>query len=135
MIATLKLGRAIATSTPRMVITVTSSISVNPAWRFISPVLVDRAVQPSRFARGVDVEDVLAAPRRALRLVLITPESPGLAGHGVDRDLAEELQLLAGVSDLADALDQHFQAGGITLAAELDVGAPDPADVGGLLVL
>src|SRR5204862_7110113 len=59
-----------------------------------SPVFVFRPVQRRAAERRIDVEDVLSAPVRRVRLVLVRPLAPvGALRHRIDRDLAEELQL------------------------------------------
>ena len=69
------------------------------------------SVEGGAGALGVDVEDVLAAEGVGVGVVLIGAEAPfGGAGHGVDGDAAEELDLL--VLNL-DAVDEGFEVGWI----------------------
>src|SRR3954454_23706939 len=100
----LSAGIAIVARMPMMAITMISSSSVNPLCRFrgrfmgrliSSPFPVRDAVQARALRERVDVVDVLAAPGGGIPRVLIAAEAPlVLAGHRIDRDPAQELELL-----------------------------------------
>src|SRR4051794_30967901 len=145
---------------PMRATTVMSSMSVNPrSWPFLRmtdlfttfaataipapiatrdatlPVPVLRAVERLAVRLAVDVVDVLAAPGGRVGIVLVAAHAPlVLAGHGIDRDPPQELQLVVDPPDLVDALHERVQVRWIALAAELHVGAADLARVHGRLV-
>ncbi len=80
-------------------------------------------------ALGVDVEDVLPAAAVGVGLVLVGAQAPvGGAGHGIDRDGAQEADFF--VLDV-DAVDQRLQVRRIVVAVGLGL---DAALVGGVLV-
>src|SRR3954467_12276082 len=61
------------------------------------PVLVFRPVERRSVERRVDVEHVLPAPPRGVRLVLVRAHAPfGRAHHRIDRNVPQVLQLPAG---------------------------------------
>src|SRR5581483_5980994 len=62
----------------------------------VSPCIVFRAVERRALALGVYVKDVLPTPGCRIGIVLIGAQSPvGVAGHRIDRNAAQEAQLLA----------------------------------------
>src|SRR5262245_38255798 len=107
--------------------TISSSINVKP--RAGLPVTVLRSIERLAVERRVDVEHVLPAPPRRIRLVLVRAQAPlGAARHRIDRHAPQKLQLPAGrVVRGGDAFDQGFEIGGIVLAADLDVERSDLA--------
>src|SRR5512134_2282094 len=83
------LSRAPSTPLPH-----SSPVSALPFTTYHLPVLVLRPVERLAVRLREDVVDVLPAPRRRVRLVLVRAHTPlGRVRHRVDRDLAEELQL------------------------------------------
>src|SRR5947208_13434635 len=102
---------------PMIATTIRSSMRVNPRSSRISPVLVERlAVQRLALRRRVDVVDVLVAPGGGVRLVLERAHPPVLrAGHRIDRDAAQELDLLPQRARLLDPLDQGVEIGRVAL--------------------
>src|SRR5512140_3393413 len=107
--------------------TTISSMSVKPRERRGSPGVVGRSIQRLRGALRIDVPDVLAAPARALRLVLVAAQAP-LPGprHRVRRNPPQELQLaVGGGARPVHTLHRYLQVRRVALAAHLDVGAPD----------
>src|SRR5947207_2684771 len=98
-------------------ITTITSMSVNPsnlrtrepANRL--PVTVLRPIQAGATALRIHVKDVLPAPRRRIRLVLIGPQPPfGAAGHRIDRDASQVLQLRPrGVIGASHAFDERLE--------------------------
>src|SRR6266568_963025 len=127
MIATLYWGRAIAARMPMMATTVISSIRVKPAPPLpSSPGVVDRPIERLALALRVDVVDVVPAPRRAVRRVLVASHTPFRAArHGIAGDPPEELELAVEGAHAVHALDQRLQLGRIALAPQLDVGPAD----------
>src|SRR6267142_3640131 len=119
---------------PMIAITIRSSMRVKPFSSRISPVLVGRLSIERLPLRGrVDVVDVLVAPGVRVRLVLIGAHPPLLrARHRVDRDAAQELDLLPERSVLLDAVHQCLEIRRITL--RVDPGLLDDAGVAELLV-
>src|SRR5271169_1454006 len=103
---------ATTASTPMMAMTIISSTRVKPAslLRFVRmialPVGVLCAVQGRALGFAVDVENALAAKGVGCRIVLHRPQAPLLlAGHGIDRNAAQELHLF---TLNIDPLDQRF---------------------------
>src|SRR2546427_8652863 len=127
MIATLYWGSAIAARMEMMATTVISSIRVKPAPPLpSSPGVVDRPIQRLALALRVDVVDVVAAPRRVVRRILVASHTPFRAArHGIAGDPPQELELAVEGAHAVHALDQGFQAGGIALAPQLHVRPPD----------
>src|SRR5437867_9144325 len=93
---------------PMIAITMISSMRVNPFSSRMSPVLVERLAVERLPLRGrVDVIDVLVSPRGGVRIVLIGAHPPVLGlGHRIDRDPAQELDLLPERPVLLDPFDQ-----------------------------
>ena len=123
--------------------TVISSSSVNPSCpvrrptrlRITSPC---RACRPGPCPRLSKYTSHTFCPHhdRLSGVVLVAAHSPLVgAGHGIDRDAPQELQLVVKAPDLAHALHQRLQVRRIALAAQLHVGAADPSLVHRLLVL
>src|SRR5262245_21816970 len=115
-------------STVMIAITMTSSMRVQPpsgrrARRAQLPIDIFRSVEGDAAALGVDIVDVLAAPARRVRIVLIGAHAPLLAARQrIDRDAAEELQLAAaGVAGGADAFDQDLQGRRVSFRAGFEV--------------
>ena len=104
-------------------------------WRITIPVL--RSVERRAAERGVNVEDVLSAPSRGVRFVLVGAQTPlGAAGHRIDRHPPEELQLASGgVVGGGDAIDQRVEVGGIAFVAEAHLERRDLAQIRCVLVL
>src|SRR5262245_34765896 len=104
---------------------------------FVLPVPVFRAVQRLAVERRVDVEHVLAAPARRVRLVLIRPHAPfGAVGHRIGRNAPQELELPARrVVRGGDALDERVEIRRIVLASRFQIERADLSGVGGVLVL
>src|SRR5262249_56289622 len=85
--------------------TIIISISVKPRQepvlgiRFIPeslPILIFRAVERSAFRLAVNVKNVLPIPGGRRGIVLYGAHPPfALASHGIDRNLAQESELLA----------------------------------------
>src|SRR4029077_4754616 len=96
-------------------ITTMSSMSVKPRAERNLPVTVLGAVERGALECRVDVEDVLAAPLRRVRLVLVGTKRPlGRPGHGIDGDAAEEFQLPAGrVVVRRDAVHEGIEIRGV----------------------
>src|SRR4051794_31652241 len=105
-----KAGIAIVARMPMIAITMISSSRVKPCWpewtfgrrRLISfsPLPVGNAVQAHAPRQGVDVVDVLAPPGGRIEGVLVAAQPPfALAGHRIDRNPAQELQLLVHLAD------------------------------------
>src|SRR5271165_60456 len=101
------MGKAMDSRIRIMLITTTISMSVNPRWprldlrsipRFAPflPVFVLRVVESRVLRLGVHIEDVLLAPGIGIRIVLHGTHPPlRLSSHGIDGNLAEELELFA----------------------------------------
>src|SRR5881396_558755 len=119
---------------PMIATTIRSSMRVNPLSSRISPVLVVRlAVQGLPLRRGVHVVDVLVSPGGRIRLVLERPEPPVLrGGHRVDRDPAQELDLLPQRSRLLDPVHERVEIGRVALGVH--AALLDDAGVAELLV-
>src|SRR5215510_16385873 len=98
---------------PMIAMTISSSMSVNPFSFFISPVVVmGLSVERRPVRRRVHVVDVLVSPGIGVRLVLIGPQPPFLVlGHRVDRNTAQELDLLPEGARLLHAVHQGLQVG------------------------
>src|SRR2546426_10880773 len=98
---------------PMIAMTIRSSMRVKPLSSRISPVLVVRlAVQRLPLRGGIDVVDVLVAPGGRVRFVLVGAQPPVLrVGHRVDRDAAQELDLLPERPGLLDPVDQGVEGG------------------------
>src|SRR5436305_15010054 len=108
-------GMAIVARMPMMAITMISSSSVKPLCRLwgrlwgrlrmgslmcSSPLPVRDAVQARALRERIDVVDVLPAPGGGVRRVLVAAAAPlVLAGHRIDRDQAQELELLVHLAD------------------------------------
>src|SRR5579872_6214545 len=92
-----------------MVITTISSTKVKPSRPL--PLRIRRSIGCSLLCLAVNREDVLPAPIGGLRVVLIAAKAPfGLAGEGVERNGAEEADLLAvGVIGQLDAFDELLE--------------------------
>src|SRR4051812_8941724 len=120
----LSAGMAIVARMPMMAITMISSSSVKPRCRLwalpwgkirmgsliSSPLPIEDAVQARALRERVDVEDVLSTPGGGVRRVLVAAEPPlVLAGHRIDGDPAQELELLVHLADELHPLDQHVQ--------------------------
>src|SRR6476661_727321 len=129
-------GMAIVARMPMIAITMISSSSVKPLCRsrsglrmgslifFVStsrsPLPVGDAVQAGPLRKGEDVVDVLAAPGGRVEGVLVAAEAPlVLAGHRIDRNLAQELELLVHLADDRHPLDQHVELLRVPLGAEV----------------
>src|SRR4026209_375443 len=107
---------------PIMAMTVMSSIRVKPLVERPSPGVVARPIQPLCRALRIDVPDVLAAPGRLVRVVLVASHTPlGIPGHGIDRDPPEQLDLAVDDARPVDTLHQDLEVRRVALAAELDV--------------
>src|SRR5215471_5105127 len=79
------------------VITTISSMSVKPAADRYLPVTILRSIESRTLERRADVEDVLPAPMRAIRIVLIGAERPvRILRHRINRNPSEKLELSAG---------------------------------------
>src|SRR4051812_21685979 len=144
----LSAGMAIVARMPMMAITMISSSSVKPLCRLAGrlwgklrigsfmgslPFPVGDAVQARAFRERVDVVDVLSPPGGGVRRVLVAAEAPlVLAGHRIDRDPAEELELLVHLAHELHPLDQDVHLLGIPLRVE---GHRDQARVAVALVL
>src|SRR5262245_49164593 len=121
---------------PITTITITISMKVNPARRKALPLTVFRPIECGCRRLGEHVEDVLTSPDAGVRLVLIRAHPPlGRVGHRVDRDAAEELELLSRSPYLVHPLHQNLELLRVALASELDVGPSDLAHVDGAFVL
>src|ERR1700734_3638572 len=103
LIEAIKLGMATAASTPMISITIISSTRVKPASDFRIgcvrrkglPVRVFRSVEGNAICFRKDVEDILTAPGVAVRVVLHRSQPPVVVAiHWIDRDMAQETQLL-----------------------------------------
>src|ERR1051325_7115283 len=98
-------------------ITTISSMRVNPALLRTRqrpthlPVTIFGPVEPRAVALRVHVKDVLPAPRRRVRLVLIRAQSPLHAvGHRIHGDAPQVLQLRsAGVVGARHPFDQRLE--------------------------
>src|SRR3989338_10799162 len=108
-------------------ITIISSMSVNPEGSdpearrsIVLPVPILRPIECRALVPGVHVEDVLGAPCRGRRRVLIGPQAPlRRARHRVDWDAPQELQLAARrVVGRRDPFDQRLQIGRIALVLD-----------------
>src|SRR5688572_25582892 len=105
------------------VMTISSSMIVKPsrrssrqcarakAYRTLIPIAVFRAIESRALVLGIHVVDVLSAPRRGVRFVLVGPQAPVVrAGRGIDGHAPQEFELPAGgVVRHRDALDQRLQ--------------------------
>src|SRR4051794_7738994 len=97
-----------------IVITTINSMIVNPrALPPLLPVAVLGAVKCGSLELRVDVEDILAAPSRGIRVVLVRSLSPvARARHRVHGHSAQELQLTPRrVVLYGDTVDQDLQIG------------------------
>src|SRR5215467_7141608 len=123
------MGAAMATRIAMIMTTMIASISVKPLCRanraepFISnlpdlPVLVLSAIQTSSTRLGIDIKNVLPAPRLRLRIVLHGAHAPIFRSrHRINRNAAQESQLLAALD--FHAVHQGVQIRGIALGIEL----------------
>src|SRR5688500_9439201 len=95
--------------------TTINSMMVNPRL----PVLVFRPIEACSIRGRVDVEYVLAAPRRGIRVVLVRSHPPlGRFGHRVDWNTPEEFELAAGdVVRRRHSFDERLEVGRISFAA------------------
>src|SRR5262245_51390390 len=99
-----------------MVITTISSINVKPRSARRLPVTIFGSVESRSVKTRIYVKDVLTAPSRCVRRVLVGTASPLVtAGHRINRNLAEELQLATGrvVGD-RHTIDEYLQVRRIT---------------------
>src|SRR5580658_5556200 len=92
-------------------ITIIISMSVNPLLVRPLPFRVRSSICRLVHALGIHIENILAAPTGARRIVLHAPEAPiPRVGHRVERDPAQKLEL--GIGRLPrpfDAVDESLQ--------------------------
>src|SRR5947209_12422962 len=135
-------GMAIVARMPMMAITTISSNRVKPrsadlgscSLPFTSsslespdalPLGVGDAVQAHSARQRMDVVDVLPAPRGGVDGVLIATDRPlVLAGHRIDREAAQELDLLVHLADQLDALVQVLELRRIPVGPQVDGDQP-----------
>src|SRR5437667_4634340 len=99
---------AIDTSIPMIETTMRISISVNPRRRL--PLRIRCSIAGLIHAVRVDAKYVLPAPGGGLGIVLHAALSPVLAvGHRIDRNAAQEFDLLIHLVGDLDAVHQDFQ--------------------------
>src|SRR2546423_5453241 len=122
-------------------ITTINSMSVKPEdvrHRTIAlPVTIFGPVESRAAALRVHVKDVLPAPRRRVRLVLIRTQPPLHAvRHRIDRDAPQVLQLCsAGVVGARHAFDERLEVRRISLVIRLQLGRRNLPGVDAVLEL
>src|SRR6476661_987696 len=127
----------IVASVTMMVMTTISSMIVNPrAEPPLLPVAVFGAVKCGSLELRVDVEDILPAPSRGVRIVLVRPLSPfGRVRHRIDRYAAQEFKLTPRRIVLdRDAIDEDLQIRRVSFTANLDLERRDLLRISGVLV-
>src|SRR6185369_4676946 len=131
----LRAGMAIVARMPMIAMTMINSSSVKPRSRsrmahlpFSLPITVAHSVETDSLRQGVDIVNVAAAPGARIRSVVVAAQPPlVLAGHRIDGDAAQELQLLVDLAGERDPFDQGVELGRIALGADVDGDHPGVA--------